>query len=81
MTFEGNPLANGARHRQKEVLKQIQYIFQNPYTSLNPRKTIDQILSEPLEHFFRIPADERRARVTRVLDDVSLGPDFLRPLP
>jgi len=81
MTFKGNPLANGARRRQKDVLKQIQYIFQNPYTSLNPRKTIDQILSEPLEHFFRIPADERRARVARVLEDVSLGPDFLGRYP
>ena len=81
MTFEGNTLANGARRRQKGVLKQIQYIFQNPYTSLNPRKTINQILSEPLEHFFRISADERRARVTRVLEDVSLGTDFLGRYP
>ena len=81
MTFEGKPLANGARHRQKGLLKQIQYIFQNPYTSLNPRKTINQILSEPLEHFFRFPADERRARVARVLDDVSLGSDFLGRYP
>jgi peptide/nickel transport system ATP-binding protein len=81
ITFKGNLLANGARRRQKDVLKQIQYIFQNPYTSLNPRKTISQILSEPLEHFFRMPADERRARVTRVLEDVSLGTDFLGHYP
>jgi peptide/nickel transport system ATP-binding protein len=81
MTFQGNLLANGMRQRQKDVLKQIQYIFQNPYTSLNPRKTISQILSEPLEHFFRISADERRARVNQVLDDVSLGLDFLGRYP
>ena len=42
VTFKGNPLARGARDRQKELLKQVQYIFQNPYTSLNPRKTIGQ---------------------------------------
>ncbi len=81
MTFEGEALANGARHREKGVLKQIQYIFQNPYTSLNPRKTINQILSEPLEHFFRFSSDERRARVARVLEDVSLGSDFLGRYP
>jgi len=81
ITFKGNRLANGARHRQKAVLKQIQYIFQNPYTSLNPRKTIGQILSEPLEHFMRLPGDERKARVTRVLEDVSLGLDFLDRYP
>jgi peptide/nickel transport system ATP-binding protein len=81
VTFRGNPLARGARDRQKELLKQVQYIFQNPYTSLNPRKTIGQILSEPLDHFFRIPADGRRARVFRVLEDVSLAPDFVGRYP
>jgi peptide/nickel transport system ATP-binding protein len=81
ITFEGNPLAKGARHRSKQVLKRIQYIFQSPYTSLNPRKTVNQILSEPLEHFFRIPASERRARVTRVLEDVSLGTDLFARYP
>ena len=81
ISFKGSSLANGARHRQKNLLKQIQYIFQNPYTSLNPRKTINQILSEPLDHFFKISGDERRARVNRVLDDVSLGHDFLGRYP
>ena len=81
ISFEGSPLAKGARHRPKQVLKRIQYIFQSPYTSLNPRKTINQILSEPLEHFFRLPAAERRARVTRVLEDVSLGTDLLGRYP
>ncbi len=61
ITFKGSPLANGARRRDKDVLQQVQYIFQNPYTSLNPRKTIGQILTEPLEHFFRISAADRRA--------------------
>ncbi|HTT89331.1 MAG TPA: ABC transporter ATP-binding protein [Acidimicrobiales bacterium] len=81
MTFKGMPLAKGARNRHKDVLKRVQYIFQNPYTSLNPRKTIGQILSEPLEHFFRIPAEERRARVFRVLDGVSLASDFVARYP
>ena len=79
--FEGSPLAKGARHRPKPVLKRIQYIFQSPYTSLNPRKTVNQILTEPLEHFFRIPGSERRDRVARVLEDVSLGTDLLSRYP
>ena len=81
ISFEGSPLAKGARHRPRQVLKRIQYIFQSPYTSLNPRKTINQILSEPLEHFFRLPTSERRTRVTRVLEDVSLGTDLLGRYP
>lgn len=81
ITFDDASLANGARQRSKDVLKRIQYIFQNPYTSLNPRKTIDQILSEPIEHFFRISTFERRARVNDVLERVSLGTDLLARYP
>lgn len=81
ITFDGASLANAAKHRNKDVLKRIQYIFQSPYTSLNPRKTIDQILSEPIDHFFRISASERRARVSDVLESVSLGTDLLARYP
>ncbi len=81
MRFDGNELARGTRPRQKDLLKRIQYIFQNPYTSLNPRKTIGQIISQPLEHFFNMSAGERATRVAGVLDDVSLGGDFLNRYP
>ena len=33
------------------MLRQVQYIYQNPYASLNPRKTVSQIVSGPVEHF------------------------------
>ncbi len=59
----------------------MQYIFQNPYTSLNPRKTIGQILSQPLEHFFDLSPGERADRAGSVLRDVSLGDDFLGRYP
>jgi peptide/nickel transport system ATP-binding protein len=81
MTFEQDGLAPGARKRPKEVLKRIQYIFQNPYTSLNPRKTIGQIVAQPLEHFLHLSHAERSVRVSQVLEDVSLGPDFLSRFP
>jgi peptide/nickel transport system ATP-binding protein len=76
MRYTGEPLAPGARARPKPVLEKIQYIFQNPYTSLNPRKTVDQIVTQPLEHFQRLTAGERNERVARVLEEVSLGQDF-----
>jgi peptide/nickel transport system ATP-binding protein len=81
MSFEGSQLAHGARRRPKELLKRIQYVFQNPYTSLNPRKTIYQIVSQPLEHYFKLSASEREARVSRVIEEVSLGTDFLDRFP
>jgi peptide/nickel transport system ATP-binding protein len=81
MSFEDTELARGARGRPKDVLKRIQYIFQNPYTSLNPRKTIYQIVSQPLEHYFRLSSSEREARVAKVIEEVSLGTDFLARYP
>jgi peptide/nickel transport system ATP-binding protein len=81
MSFEGTQLTQGARRRPKKLLKQIQYVFQNPYTSLNPRKTIFQIVSQPLEHYFKLSASEREARVARVIQEVSLGTGFLDRFP
>jgi len=81
MSFEGTRLAAGARRRPKELLQRVQYIFQNPYTSLNPRKTVGQIVSQPLEHFFDLSLAERSQKVQRVLEDVSLGADFFNRYP
>jgi peptide/nickel transport system ATP-binding protein len=81
IAFRGAPLARGSRQRSKDVLKRVQYIFQNPYTSLNPRKTVGQIVAQQLEQFGGHDHRERSARVVQVLEDVSLGPDFLSRYP
>ena len=81
ITFRGAPLASGSRRRSKDVLQRVQYIFQNPYTSLNPRKTIGQTVAQPLEQFLDISFKERSSRVVQVLEDVSLGGDFLSRYP
>jgi peptide/nickel transport system ATP-binding protein len=81
ITFEGAPLAASARDRPQQVLRRVQYIFQNPYTSLNPRKTVGQIVAQPLEQFLRMPYRERSDRAARALADVSLGGDFLSRYP
>jgi peptide/nickel transport system ATP-binding protein len=73
MAFGGSPLPWGLHRRPKQVLKRIQYVFQNPYTSLNPRKTVGQIVAAPLQQFGKLSREEVSARVTAVLDDVSLG--------
>jgi peptide/nickel transport system ATP-binding protein len=76
ITFDGARLIPGVRGRPREVLRRVQYIFQNPYTSLNPRKTVGQIVAQPLEQLLGLPYRERSARAARVLEDVSLGDDF-----
>lgn len=81
MQFFGEPLISGAKKRPKDVLRRVQYIFQNPYTSLNPRKTIGQILSQPLEHFFQLGPRECGELAAKVLHDVSLSEEFLGRYP
>ena len=81
IAFEGTSLARGARQRDKDVLRRVQYIFQNPYTSLNPRKTIGQIIDQQLKQFTDLSHRDRSARVFSVLRDVSLGTDFLSSYP
>jgi peptide/nickel transport system ATP-binding protein len=79
--FEGESLAPSARDRPRQTLRRVQYVFQNPYTSLNPRKTVGQIVAQPLEEYLRLGYRERSQRAARALADVSLGADFLSRYP
>jgi oligopeptide/dipeptide ABC transporter ATP-binding protein len=81
ISFHGTPLARGVRQRDKDVLRRIQYIFQNPYTSLNPRKTVGQIIDQQLQQFTSLSRHDRTGRVVGVLEDVSLGEDLLSCYP
>ncbi|MDA8080099.1 MAG: ABC transporter ATP-binding protein [Actinomycetota bacterium] len=79
--FNGEELVAGCRNRPKNLLRKVQYIFQNPYSALNPRKTIGQIIGQPLEQIPDLLYSERSQRVVQVLEDVSLGADFMSRLP
>ena len=59
----------------------IQYVFQDPIASLNPRKTIRQILEAPLRHLAGLDAPGRRARISELLDAVNLRAEFLDRYP
>jgi len=77
VSFDGDILARLAQSRRRSVLQAMQYIFQNPYTALNPRRTIGTIVEAPLAHFEpSMPRSDRASRVAQVLEDVSLGVDF-----
>jgi peptide/nickel transport system ATP-binding protein len=74
-------LAPGTRDRPKETLRRIQLVFQNPYTSLNPRKTIGQLVGQPLEHFFDLGRSEINKRTADALEAVSLSSEMQRRYP
>jgi peptide/nickel transport system ATP-binding protein len=81
ISFDGGELKPLAKHRDLDVLRSMQYIFQNPYTSLNPRKTIGQLVEQPLAHFFKLSARERSERVVATLEASALSGDFLDRYP
>ena len=71
--LHGDPLPKGARKRTTEQRQRVQYIFQNPYLSLNPRRTVEQILVRPLEIFGLASGKKARERAAELLDSVQLG--------
>ncbi|MDF2966368.1 MAG: transporter ATP-binding protein [Nocardioidaceae bacterium] len=77
LSFEGRELANSARQRIAEDRRRIQYIFQNPYLSLNPRLTIEQIIKRPMELFGIAKGKQATDRVLELMDQVALGPTML----
>ncbi len=72
ITLNGAPLAMSARNRTREHRRMIQYVFQNPYGSLNPRRTIAHIIRQPLEIFGRMKGDAADKKVAEMLDRVAL---------
>ena len=72
MVFKDEPLPLEARQRSANARRHIQYIFQNPYGSFNPRRSIGASLAMALSQFEPMTAAERESRVQSVLDQVSL---------
>ncbi|GAA1706587.1 ATP-binding cassette domain-containing protein [Propioniferax innocua] len=77
----GEALERSTRRRAAQQRKAIQYVFQSPYSSLNPRRTLEQSLSVPLEMTGEMTARQRRERVGDALDAVRLGREFARRRP
>lgn len=77
--LNGTPLAQAARDRPREQRRTIQYVFQNPYGSLNPRRTIGHIIRQPLEVFGH--AKDADAKVAEMLDRVSLSASYAHRYP
>jgi oligopeptide transport system ATP-binding protein len=67
--------------RLRDLRRQMQMIFQDPFASLNPRMTVEGILAEPLRNFRLAGGRERRERIERLLETVGLDPRFLRRYP
>ncbi|MDX3230395.1 ATP-binding cassette domain-containing protein [Streptomyces sp. ME19-01-6] len=78
--FQGRDITHSSRKERRALARDIQVVFQDPYSSLNPALAVGDILSEPLTAH-GATAREARARVAELLDQVGLPGDAARRLP
>jgi len=79
--FEGQDIADASPRQLKPLRRDIQMIFQDPYTSLNPRQTVGEIVGAPLEIHNLVPKSKRLARVQELLEIVGLNPEHYNRYP
>jgi len=80
--FEGEEIARARGARLKELRKQQQMIFQDPYSSLNPRRTVGTIIGEPFRiHGIPLEGRSLRERVQELMDLVGLNPEHYNRYP
>src|SRR6266849_2361882 len=76
ITLGDVPLQASARRRNADTRRRIQYIFQNPYGSLNPRRTVGDIIEQPLRLFGTASGRDASRRVAEMLERVSLTASY-----
>ncbi|MGW2102937.1 ABC transporter ATP-binding protein [Streptomyces olivaceoviridis] len=80
--YKGEDITRLSGRALKAVRRNIQMVFQDPYTSLNPRMTVGDIIGEPYEiHPEAAPKGDRRRRVQELLDVVGLNPEYVNRYP
>jgi dipeptide transport system ATP-binding protein len=72
LLLDGQDVAHADRALRGRLRPQVQMVFQNPYASLNPRRTVGALLEEPLEIHRRGARRERRERALAIMDKVGL---------
>jgi peptide/nickel transport system ATP-binding protein len=82
VSFEGTDLGSLKKDALREIRRDIQIVFQDPYSSLNPRLTVGQSLMEPLQvHRFYGNDTKRKQRVLELLQRVNLLPEHFNRYP
>jgi oligopeptide transport system ATP-binding protein len=80
--YKGQDITRLSGKALRDVRRNIQMVFQDPYTSLNPRMTVGDIIGEPYEiHPEVAPKGDRRRKVQDLLDVVGLNPEYINRYP
>ena len=79
--FAGRDLVPHSSRDLSKLSRDVQYVFQDPVASLNPRKTIRTTLEAPLIHLLGLDKSARERRLAELMDAVNLAPEFLGRYP
>jgi peptide/nickel transport system ATP-binding protein len=79
--YQGKNIALNHAKERLTYNQDVQMIFQDSLSSLNPRKRIESIIAEPLRNFEQLDSEKEKIRVLQLLDIVGLGPDALYKYP
>jgi ABC-type oligopeptide transport system ATPase subunit len=82
ITFDGKDVGAQRGDELKALRREVQMIFQDPYSSLNPRKTVGSIIADPFViHHLHSGSGERKRRVQELMDRVGLNPEHYNRYP
>ncbi|WP_331232556.1 ABC transporter ATP-binding protein [Natronorarus salvus] len=81
ISYRGESLTDASTSRMRELRKDIQYIFQDPFSSLNPRLTVGDIIGEPLDIHGIASGASREERIGELLETVGLSSSHVRRYP
>ena len=79
--YEGKEVSNTRRNRDSAYNRDIQMIFQDSHSSMNPRKRVLDILAEPIRNFLKLSPQEERKRLNELLAIVGMSEDVLLKYP
>ncbi len=81
ITFAGRTLSPDLASRSKDDLRELQMIYQMADTAMNPRQTVGTIIGRPLEFYFGLKGEAKRARLQDLLEKIEMGAGYIDRYP
>ena len=81
VTFQGKDVSRASKSELRTLKREMQIIFQDPFSSLNPRMTVNQIINDPMQIHEMYKGPERNDRIAYLLEKVGLTPEQGRRYP
>jgi oligopeptide/dipeptide ABC transporter ATP-binding protein len=79
--FEGQDITKMTGRKLRDIRREVQMIFQDPYASLNARKTVGSIIGEPFRIHKTVPGDKIKSEVQQLMELVGLNPEHYNRYP